>query len=152
MPSLTTFLMYNSQAEQAVQLYLSTFDNGKITNTMPGPNGTISGIEFELFGRPYIAFNGGPTFRFSEGISMFVSCDTQEEIDRYWTKLTADGGQESRCGWLTDKFGLSWQIIPKVLGTLLGAPDREKAGRAMQAMLTMKKLNISELQQAYDGR
>ncbi len=150
MADLTTFLMFDTQAEEAVRLYLSIFD-GTIVQTMPGPGGSVMGVTFEILGRPFIAFNGGPTFQFSEGISIFVSVDTQEEIDRYWAKLTADGGKESRCGWLTDKFGLSWQIVPKALGKLLGDADRAKAGRAMQAMLAMQKLDIAALERAFAG-
>jgi len=150
MPSITTFLTYDDQAEAAARLYTTLFD-GRITSTMPGPNGTVFAVNFELMGTPYIALNGGPTFSFSEGMSLFVSCDTQAEIDRYWEKLTADGGKESRCGWLVDKFGVSWQIIPKKLGSLLGAQDREKAARAMQAMMKMQKLDIAELERAFEG-
>ena len=150
MADLTTFLMFDTQAEEAVRLYLSIFD-GTIVQTMPGPGGSVMGVTFEILGRPFIAFNGGPTFQFSEGISIFVSVDTQEEIDRYWAKLTADGGKESRCGWLTDKFGISWQIVPKTLGKLLGDADRAKAGRAMQAMLAMQKLDIAALERAFAG-
>ncbi len=151
MPEITTFLTYNDQAEPAARLYTSLFEGGRITSTMPGPNGSVFGVNFELMGKPFIALNGGPTFKFSEGISLFVSCDTQAEIDRYWAKLTEDGGKESQCGWLVDKFGVSWQIIPKKLGSFLGASDREKASRAMQAMLKMKKLDIAELERAFNG-
>jgi predicted 3-demethylubiquinone-9 3-methyltransferase (glyoxalase superfamily) len=151
MPTLTTFLMFNDKAEEAVNLYLGLFD-GKITHKVPGPNNTVSGVEFEMLGRAFVAFNGGPHFKFSEGISLMVSCESQSEIDRFWSKLTADGGKESRCGWLTDKFGVSWQIVPKELGSLLGHKDREKAGRALQAMLSMQKLDIAALQRAFDGK
>jgi predicted 3-demethylubiquinone-9 3-methyltransferase (glyoxalase superfamily) len=150
MPSITTFLTYDSQADEAVRLYLSIFEDGKIVSTVPGPNGTVMALEFELFGRSFTALNGGPTFEFAQGISLFVSCDTQAEIDRFWDKLT-EGGKEVQCGWLVDRFGVSWQIVPKVLGSLLGDKDREKAGRAMQAMLKMKKLDIAALKRAHEG-
>jgi predicted 3-demethylubiquinone-9 3-methyltransferase (glyoxalase superfamily) len=156
MPEITTFLTYNNQAEEAVRHYLSTFENGKIVSTMrmgdagPAPGAVLS-VTFELFGKTFIALNGGPTFTFAQGISLFVTCDTQAEIDRYWSKLTADGGKEVQCGWLVDKFGVSWQIVPKALGNMLAAKDAAKAGRAMQAMMQMKKLDIAALQRAYDG-
>src|SRR3954467_15466601 len=136
----TTFPPNNDQAEAAARLYISTFEGGRITSTMPGPNGTVFGLSFEILGRAFYALNGGPTFKFAEGISLFVSCDTQAEIDRYWAKLTENGGRESQCGWLVDKFGVSWQITPKSLSSLLGDKDPQKSGRAMQAMLKMQKL------------
>lgn len=150
MPTLNTFITFNDQAEEAVRYYLSVFENGKILSSMPGPNGKPLTVEFELFGQRMVAMNGGPSFKLTEAFSLFVGCDTQAEIDRYWSKLT-DGGKEIQCGWLVDKFGLSWQIIPKSLPTLLGGSDRAKAGRAMQAMMKMVKLDIAELQRAYDG-
>ena len=151
MPTITTFLAYNDAAEEAVRHYLSVFEDGKITSTMPGPNGTVMGVSFELFGRPFIALNGGPTFSFSEGTSLFVECDTQAEIDRFWSKLTSGGGEDGQCGWCKDKYGVSWQIIPKVLGKLFSDKDREKAGRAVQAMMKMKKLDIAALEKAHAG-
>lgn len=150
MPEITTFISYNDQAEAAVRHYLSIFEGGKILSTMPGPNGTVMSLTFQLLGQTFIALNGGPTFSFTQGFSLFVSCDTQAEIDRYWAKLT-EGGKEVQCGWLVDKFGVSWQIIPKNLGSLVFGKDPEKSGRAMQAMLAMKKLDIAALQRAYDG-
>ncbi|MES1177615.1 MAG: VOC family protein [Myxococcales bacterium] len=150
MPEITTFLTYNDQAEAAARLYVSIFD-GRIVSTMPGPNGTVFGVTFEILGRTFYTLNGGPTFKFSEGISLFVSCETQAEIDRYWEKLTADGGKESQCGWLVDKFGVSWQIIPTNLGSWLGAKDQAKSSRAMQAMMAMKKLDIARLEAAFNG-
>ena len=149
MPAITTFLTYDNQAEAAARLYVSIFE-GKITSTSPGPNGTPMSLTFEILGQTFIALNGGPTFKFSQGFSLFVSCDTQAEIDRYWARLT-DGGQEVQCGWLTDKFGVSWQIVPKNLGSFLGATDRTKANRALQAMLQMKKLDIGQLRRAAAG-
>jgi predicted 3-demethylubiquinone-9 3-methyltransferase (glyoxalase superfamily) len=150
MPEITTFLTYNNQAEEAVLHYLAVFENGKILSTMRA-NGAVVSVTFELFGKTFYALNGWPTFTFSQGISLFVGCDTQAEIDRYWEKLTADGGKESRCGWLVDKFGVSWQIIPKVLGSLIGDKDAAKAGRAMQAMMPMNKLDIATLKRAHEG-
>jgi len=150
MTRITTFLTYNHQAEEAARLYVSIFEDGKILDISPGPNGTVMSLTFELFGQRFFALNGGPSFKFSDGISLFVSCDTQAQIDHYWAKLT-EGGREVQCGWLVDKFGVSWQIIPKILGELLGNSDREKAGRALQAMLRMQKLDIAELQRAFDG-
>ncbi len=151
MPTIHTFITYENQAEEAVRFYLSVFENGRIVSTMPGPNDTVMGLTFELLGQTFIALNGGPSFTFTPGFSLFVTVDTQEEIDRYWSKLTGNGGQESQCGWLVDRFGVSWQIIPKILPELFAAKDREKAGRAVQAMLGMKKLDIAALRKAFDG-
>ena len=157
MPEITTFLTFESQAEQAVQYYLSVFEDGKILHTMrmgdagPGPKGAVLGLTFELLGKKFMALNGGPTFKFTEAISLFVGCDTQAEIDRYWTKLTENGGKEIQCGWLVDKFGVSWQIVPKTLATQLGDSDAAKSSRTMQAMMQMKKLDIAALKRAYDG-
>lgn len=117
---------------------------------MPGPDGTLMGATFELDGQSFVAFNGGPHFQLSPAISIYINCETQEEIDDLWAKLT-DGGSESRCGWLVDRFGLSWQIIPSVLQKLLSDPDREKAGRATNAMLSMQKLDIATLERAAAG-
>jgi len=151
MPEITTFLTYDSQAEAAARLYTSIFEGGRITSTMPGPNGTVFGLTFEILGRSFFALNGGPSFQFSQGISLFVSCETQAEIDHYWAKLTEDGGKEGQCGWLVDKFGVSWQITPKNLGSFLGSKDSVKSSRAMQAMLKMKKFEIAELERAFNG-
>jgi predicted 3-demethylubiquinone-9 3-methyltransferase (glyoxalase superfamily) len=150
MPQITPFITYNDQAEAAVKHYLSIFEGGKIVSTMPGPNGTVMSLTFELLGQTFIALNGGPTFTFTQGFSLFVSCETQAEIDHYWAKLT-EGGKEVQCGWLVDKFGVSWQIVPKNLGSLVFGKDPEKSGRALQAMLAMKKFDIATLQRAYDG-
>jgi predicted 3-demethylubiquinone-9 3-methyltransferase (glyoxalase superfamily) len=150
MPEITTFITYNDQAEAAVRHYLSIFEGGKIMSTMPGPNGTVMSLTFELLGQTFIALNGGPSFTFTQGFSLFVSCETQAEIDRYWEKLT-EGGKEVQCGWLVDKFGVSWQIVPKSLGALLFNKDPQKAGRTMQAMLGMKKLDIAALQRAAEA-
>jgi predicted 3-demethylubiquinone-9 3-methyltransferase (glyoxalase superfamily) len=156
MPKITTFLTYNNQAEEAVNHYVSIFD-GKIASTMrygegaPAPKGSVLSMTFEILGQTFIALNGGSSFTFSQGISLFVQCDTQAEIDDYWAKLAGDGGKEVQCGWLVDKFGVSWQIIPKVLGDLIGDKDPVKAGRAMQAMMKMKKLDIATLKRAHEG-
>ena len=151
MPEITTFLTYNDQAEEAVRTYLSIFENGQITDTARLPDGKVLTVAFELFGRTFVALNGGPSFSFSEGFSLLVTCDTQAEIDRYWNQLTAGGGKESHCGWCVDRFGVSWQIVPRALGQMIASPDREKSGRAMQAMLKMQKLDLGVLQKAYDG-
>jgi predicted 3-demethylubiquinone-9 3-methyltransferase (glyoxalase superfamily) len=145
MQKITPFLWFDGNAEEAMNFYLSVFKNSKKLSAMPGPGGTVMGVSFELDGLEFKGLNAGPMFKFNESISFFVNADTQEEIDYYWEKLTANGGQESMCGWLKDKFGLSWQIIPPVLGELLSHPDREKAGRAMQAMMQMKKIIIADL-------
>jgi predicted 3-demethylubiquinone-9 3-methyltransferase (glyoxalase superfamily) len=148
---ITTFLAYKDHAEEAVRLYTSLFKDSRIVNTMSAPDGKVLGIEFDLAGQRYSAMNGGPSFSFAEGISLSVSCETQEEIDRYWSALTANGGEPGRCGWLKDPFGVSWQIVPRVLGELLGDQDRAKSGRATQAMLKMDKLDIAELKKAHAG-
>jgi predicted 3-demethylubiquinone-9 3-methyltransferase (glyoxalase superfamily) len=147
--SITSFLTYDTQAEEAAKLYTSLFD-GKITDTSRH-GGAVFSVTFELLGQTYIAMNGGPSFTFAQGFSLMVQVDTQAEIDRMWTALTENGGKESRCGWLVDKFGMSWQIIPRQLGGLLGNSDRAKAGRAMKAMMGMQKLDLGELQAAFDG-
>ncbi|MCB0125905.1 MAG: VOC family protein [Caldilineaceae bacterium] len=150
MQSITPFLWFDNQAEEAMNFYVSIFKDSQIVSTMPGPEGKLMGGTFVLNGQEFMVLNGGPMYSFTPAISLFVKCETQEEVDHYWTKLT-EGGSEEPCGWLKDKFGLSWQIIPNALGELLGAPDREKAGRALQAMLQMKKIDIAALQEAFDG-
>jgi predicted 3-demethylubiquinone-9 3-methyltransferase (glyoxalase superfamily)/uncharacterized protein YndB with AHSA1/START domain len=149
---ITTFLWFDGNAEEAMKFYVSIFKNSKVVSTMPGPDGKVLTGTFELEGQRFMALNGGPQFKFTEAISLFVNCETQSEVDDLWKKLIAGGGAESQCGWLKDKFGLSWQIIPSALGRLLGDRDRAKAGRAMQAMLQMRKIDIAKLQQAFDGR
>jgi predicted 3-demethylubiquinone-9 3-methyltransferase (glyoxalase superfamily) len=157
MATITTFLTYIDQAEEAVDLYTSAFHNSRITSVSrygegsPGVPGSVMSIQFELEGKEFIALNGGPSFSFAQGISLFASCETQDEIDELWEKLTADGGEPGPCGWLTDRFGVSWQVVPSILGELLSDPDAEKAGRATQAMLRMSKLDIAELRRAFDG-
>lgn len=156
MQKITTFLTFKDQAEEAVNFYVSLFKNSKILSVMrsgeagPGPNGSVLGVTFQLDGQRFIALNGGPHFSFSEGISLFVNCETQPEIDELWEKLSK-GGEKQPCGWLKDRFGVSWQIIPPVLGEMLSDKDPAKSKRVMQAMLQMKKLDIKALKQAYEG-
>jgi predicted 3-demethylubiquinone-9 3-methyltransferase (glyoxalase superfamily) len=147
MQKITTFLWFNGKAEEAADFYVSVFKNSKVLSTM-GPKGQAMGVTFQLEGQEFMALNGGPQFTFTPAISLFVNCETQAEVDELWRKLTAGGGSEEQCGWLRDKYGLSWQIIPAILGRLLGDKDREKANRAMQAMLQMKKIDIAKLEQA----
>jgi predicted 3-demethylubiquinone-9 3-methyltransferase (glyoxalase superfamily) len=149
MHKITPFLWFDGKAEEAMDFYVSIFKNSKIVGTMPGPDGKVFTGTFQLEGQQFMALNGGPKYRFTEAVSLFVTCETQAEVDDLWNKLT-EGGAESQCGWLKDKFGLSWQIIPSALGRLLGDEDRAKAGRVMQAMLQMRKIDIAKLQQAYD--
>jgi predicted 3-demethylubiquinone-9 3-methyltransferase (glyoxalase superfamily) len=151
MQKITTFLWFDGQAEEAMTFYVSLFKNSRIVSTTPGPDGKMLTGTFELDGQRFMALNGGPKYKFTEAVSLFVNCETQAEVDDLWRKLTADGGAESMCGWLKDKYGLSWQIIPTALGRLLGDRDRAKAGRAMQAMLQMRKIDIAKLQRAFDG-
>jgi predicted 3-demethylubiquinone-9 3-methyltransferase (glyoxalase superfamily) len=150
MQKITTFLWFNNQAEEAVNFYCSIFKNSKVTSTMKA-NGQVLSVNFTLEGQEFIALNGGPHFKFTEAISLFVSCDAQEEIDDKWAKLTANGGQESMCGWLKDKYGLSWQIVPPSLGQMLSDKDPVKAKRAMDAMMKMRKLDLAALKKAYNG-
>lgn len=149
--SITPFLWFDTQAEEAMNLYVSLFPDSRIVNVNRGPDGAVFTATFELAGREFMALNAGPMYQFTEAFSMFVSVDTQQDIDRLWQALTADGGEESQCGWLKDKYGLSWQIVPTVLGELLGHSDRERAGAAMQAMLGMQKLDVAGLKRAFDG-
>jgi predicted 3-demethylubiquinone-9 3-methyltransferase (glyoxalase superfamily) len=157
MQKITTFLWFDDNAEEAINLYVSTFKNSKVLNMSrypsggPGQPGKVMTATFELEGQQFMALNGGPQFKFTEAISLFVSCETQAEVDDLWSKLTADGGKESQCGWLKDKFGLSWQIIPTALGRLLGDKDPARSQRAMQAMLKMKKIDIAGLEEAANG-
>lgn len=154
--SITTFLTYDTQAEEAAEHYISLFD-GKIKETMrypaggPRPEGAVLSVTFELLGQTYVALNGGPTFTFSQGFSLMVQVETQAELDRLWKKLTENGGKEVQCGWLVDRFGVSWQIVPKQLQSMLSNQDKAKSARAMQAMMRMRKLDLAELQAAFDG-
>jgi len=154
MQKITPFLWFDSQAEEAATFYTSLFKNSKITGigrygeAGPGPKGAVMTVNFELDGQKFIALNGGPVFKFTPAISLFVNCETQEEVDDLWEKLSA-GGEKSRCGWLTDKYGVTWQIIPTILGKLMGDPDRKRAGQVMKAMLQMDKIDIKRLEEAY---
>lgn len=150
MPTITPFLWFDTQAEEAMLLYTSIFKRSKVIAVHRAQDKVMS-VQFELEGQRFMALNAGPMFTFTEAVSFFVGCDTQEEIDELWAKLTADGGTPSRCGWLKDKFGLSWQIVPKALGSMLGGTDGAGSKRAMDAMLKMDKLDLQELQQAYSG-
>jgi len=157
MPKITTFLTFNDQAEDAANFYTSVFKNSKIVSTSrygesgPGAKGSLMTATISLDGQELILLNGGPSFTFSQGFSLLVYCETQAEVDDYWSKLTADGGKEVACGWLTDKFGVSWQIVPTVLMKLIADKDAKKAGRVMQAMMKMVKLDIKGLEQAAQG-
>ncbi len=150
MQKITPFLWYDGTVEEAMNLYRSVFPSSQVLNTSRGPGGKMMSATFELEGQQLIAFDGGPHYKFTPAVSMYVSCETQEEVDELWAKLI-DGGTESHCGWLQDRFGLSWQIIPSILPKLLGDADREKAGRAMNAMLQMQKIDIAALRRAFEG-
>ena len=150
MQKITPFLWFDGQAEEAMNFYVSLFKNSKILSTSPGPDGKVMMGTFQLDGQEFHALNGGPMFKFNEAVSLFINCETQAEVDELWEKLSA-GGAKSRCGWLKDKYGLSWQVIPTALGELMRDKDPEKAGRVMQAMLTMDKIDIAALQRAYAG-
>jgi predicted 3-demethylubiquinone-9 3-methyltransferase (glyoxalase superfamily) len=153
---ITPFLWFDKEAEEAAEFYTSIFSNSKILNVShygpeaPGEPGAVMTVSFELEGQPFTALNGGPEFKFTEAISLFVDCESQEEVDDLWKRLT-DGGEESQCGWLKDKYGLSWQIIPRTLMELLQHEDPERAGRAMKAMLGMRKIDIDALKKAVDN-
>jgi predicted 3-demethylubiquinone-9 3-methyltransferase (glyoxalase superfamily) len=157
MQKITPFLWFDTQAEEAAKFYTSIFPNSKIVTLArygeagPGPRGSVMTVVFELDGQRMIALNGGPQFKFTEAISLSVDCKTQEEVDHYWTKLS-QGGQESQCGWLKDRYGLSWQINPAILGELLADPDPKKAKRVMEAMLKMKKIDIAALKAAAEEK
>ena len=151
MKKITPFLWFDNQAGEAMNFYVSIFKNSKVLSVTPGSNGTVMSATFELEGQEFIALNAGPQYKFTEAISLFVNCQAQEEVDELWTKLTDGGGEEGRCGWLKDKYGLSWQIIPSALGELMGDKDPVKAKRVMEAMLKMNKIDISILRQAYES-
>ena len=156
MQKITPFLWFDSNAEEAVNFYVSVFKNSKVlkvarySDAGPGPKGSVMTVEFELNGLEFVALNAGPTFKFTEAISFVVNCETQEEVDYYWERLS-EGGEKSHCGWLKDKFGLSWQVTPTILGKLMTDNDSEKAKRVMETMLQMDKLDIEPLQRAYEG-
>ena len=157
MQKITTFLWFDGQAEEAANFYTSLFKNSGIVNKMPGNNeipgsdGKPLGVTFQLEGQEYVALNGGPHYKFTPAISLFISCENQQEVDYFWDHLV-DGGAPVQCGWLTDKFGLSWQVVPAILGKLMSDPDREKASRVANAMMQMVKLDVDKLQAAYDGK
>src|SRR5215813_2204720 len=157
MQKISPFLWFNDNAEEAVNFYMSIFKNSKILGIArygdagPGPKGSVMTINFQLDGQEFIALNGGPHFTFNESISFSVDCETQEEVDELWEKLS-EGGQKSRCGWLKDKYGLSWQVNPTILGQMLSDEDPEKAKRVMEAMLQMDKIDIKTLKKAYEGK
>ncbi len=150
---ITTFLWFDKEAEEAATYYTSIFNNSRILNVArygdagPGPRGSVMTVSFELDGQEFVALNGGPHFKFTEAISLVVNCETQKEVDELWSRLSA-GGAESQCGWLKDKYGLSWQVVPTALNRLLQDPDPRKAKRVMEAMLQMKKIDIAGLEQA----
>ena len=153
---ITTFLTFDGRAEEAVDFYTSIFENSTILSATrhepggPRPEGELISATFTLAGQEFMALNGGPSFSFSQGISLYVDCEGQDEVDELWERLT-DGGEPGPCGWLTDRFGVAWQIVPRVLGELLADEDRERAGRVMEAMLKMGKIDIAGLRRAYEG-
>ncbi len=157
MQKITPYLWFDNNAEEAINFYIAIFKDSKIVDMSrypegaPMPAGTVLSATFQLAGQQFMALNGGPHHKFTAAISLFVDCDTQDEVDYYWDRLTADGGVPDECGWLKDKFGVSWQIIPKALGELLGDKDPAKSGRVMEAMLKMSKIDIAGLQRAYDA-
>jgi predicted 3-demethylubiquinone-9 3-methyltransferase (glyoxalase superfamily) len=154
---ITTYLWFDGNAEQAVEHYTSLFPDSRVTKVArwgkggPAPEGSVLNIAFELAGQSFIALNGGPHHKFTPAISLFVSCDSQEEVDQLWDRMLAAGGKAVQCGWLEDKFGLSWQIIPTVLMDLMGDPDPVKSGRVAQAMMKMQKIDTAALKRAYAG-
>jgi predicted 3-demethylubiquinone-9 3-methyltransferase (glyoxalase superfamily) len=156
MQKITPYLWFNDQAEEAMNFYTSIFKNSKIGvvtrygDSGPGPEGSVMSVTFQLEGQEFMALNGGPQFKFTEAISFFVSCETQEEVNYFWEKLT-EGGSEEMCGWLKDKFGLSWQIVPEGLTEMLFSEDAAKSSRAIAAMLQMKKIDIAKIKIAYEG-
>ncbi len=151
---ITPFFWYDNQAEEAMNFYVSIFKNSRVLGITrygksgPGPEGSVLTAAFELEGQKFTALNGGPRFKFNESVSFVVNCETQEEIDYFWEKLSSDGGQESQCGWLKDKFGLSWQVVPTILPELITSKDPKKSERVMQAIMQMKKLDLAKLKQA----
>ena len=159
---ITPFLGFDNNAEEAAELYTSIFNESAIgvaanyeeeaASKVDRPKGTVMVVEFEIAGQKFIALNGGPKFKFNESVSFVIDCKDQSEVDYFWSRLTSDGGEESMCGWLKDRFGVSWQVVPTVLSELISGPDKEGSQRAMHAMLQMKKLDIQKLQDAYDGK
>ena len=157
MPDIQPCLWFDTQAEEAAKFYVSVFPNSKITRTShytdvgPRPKGMVLTVEFLLDGKPFMALNGGPEFQFNEAISLSIECDTQQEIDHYWNKLSADGGKEIECGWVKDRYGVSWQVSPKILSEVIAGSDEAKADRAMRAMLKMKKIVLADIEAAVRG-
>lgn len=157
MQKITPFLWFDDNAEEAANFYVSIFKNSKVLNVLkysdvgPGPKGTVMIAEFQIEGQEFVALNGGPRFKFTEAISFVVNCETQEEVDYFWEKLSEGGGEKSRCGWLKDKFGLWWQVGPTIMNEMMADPDQAKADRVMQAMLQMDKIDIETLKRAYEG-
>jgi predicted 3-demethylubiquinone-9 3-methyltransferase (glyoxalase superfamily) len=156
MQKITTFLWFNDNAEEAANLYVSLFKNSKIDSVSrygdagPGPKGSVMTVNFQLEGQKFMALNGGPHFSFTPAISLFVNCESQQEVDRLWEKLS-EGGKKDRCGWLRDRYGLSWQIVPVALMRLMSDPDQQKAGRVIEAMLKMDKIDVEKLAAAAEG-
>jgi predicted 3-demethylubiquinone-9 3-methyltransferase (glyoxalase superfamily) len=154
---ITPCLWFDTEGEEAAEFYCSLIPNSRVTDVTrngeggPGEPGTVLTVDFELDGRPYVALNGGPQFTFTEAVSFQIACEDQAEVDRYWEVLTADGGEESMCGWVKDRFGLSWQVVPTELPALLGDADPDRAQRAMKAMLSMRKLDIGAIREAADA-
>lgn len=151
MKKITPFLWFDTQAEDAMNFYVSLFKNSKVKDISRDPDGRVFSVSFELDGQEFIGLNAGPQFKFNEAVSFYVNCEDQAEVDYFWNALTADGGEESMCGWLKDKYGLWWQIIPRQLGKLMGDPDPVKSKQVMDAMLKMKKIIVADLQKAHDG-
>ena len=157
MQKITPFLWFDNNAEEAMNFYVSVFKNSKVLNVArygdagPGPKGTVMTADFELDGQEFVGLNGGPNFKFTEAVSFVVNCESQEEVDYFWTRLS-EGGKTSRCGWLQDKFGLWWQVTPTVLSELIRDKDPEKSKRVMEAMMQMDKIDIEPLQRAYEGK
>jgi predicted 3-demethylubiquinone-9 3-methyltransferase (glyoxalase superfamily) len=157
MPKLTPFLWFDTQAEEAAKFYVSVFPNSKLGTIVrtgeagPGPKGSVLTAAFNLDGKEFVALNGGPAFGFTEAVSFVIDCKNQEEVDHYWSKLLEGGGKESQCGWLKDRYGLSWQVTPNILIEMINDPDAKKAARVMQAMMKMVKIDIPTLKKAYEG-
>ncbi|HZY79319.1 MAG TPA: VOC family protein [Cyclobacteriaceae bacterium] len=158
MSTIQTCLWFDNNGEDAVKFYKKLFKDVKVGETMrwgknqPGPEGQVLTMEFTLFGQPFLILNGGPQFKFNEAVSIMINCKTQKEVDKYWNALTSDGGEESMCGWCKDKFGLWWQIVPKGMTKMFTDKNKEKSGRAMQAMMKMRKLDINVIKKAFDGK
>ena len=152
MTSISHMLWFDTQAEEAANFYVSLFKDGKVTGVSRGPDGKAFVVNFEIAGSRYLALNGGPLYTFNEAFSIFVNVEDQAEVDRLWNALTEGGGSPGQCGWLKDRYGVSWQIIPRQLGEMMSDPDRERAGRAMEAMLRMTKIDIAALRRAFEGK